>query len=68
MKKIKIIALALAIAMLSVCLISCGTPKIKVNAKVGVYVGEEFILAPFAVEVQNTEAPTICRQFVKHLS
>ena len=59
MKKIKIIALALAIAMLSVCLISCGTPKIKVNAKVGVYVGEEFILAPFAVEVQNTEAPTI---------
>ena len=37
----------------------CGTPKIKVNAKVGVNVGEEFILAPFAVEVQNTEAPTI---------
>ena len=58
MKKIKIFALVLAIAMLSVCLISCGTQKIKVEAKVGVYVGEEFLLNPFSVTVQGVEAPT----------
>ncbi|MBQ5886873.1 MAG: DUF4430 domain-containing protein [Clostridia bacterium] len=59
MKKIKIFALVLAIAMLSACLISCGTQKIKVEAKVGVYVGEEFLLNPFSVTVQGVEAPTI---------
>ena len=59
MKKIKIFALVLAIAMLSVCLISCGTQKIKVEAKVGVYVGEEFLLNPFSVTVQSVEVPTI---------
>ena len=59
MKKFKIIALVLAIAMLSACLIGCGSKKIKVEAKIGVYVGEEFILNPFSVTVQNTEAPTI---------
>ena len=53
MKKIKIFALLMAIAMLSVCLISCGTQKIKVEAKVGVYVGEEFLLYPFSVTVQG---------------
>lgn len=59
MRKFKIVALVLAIAMLSACLIGCGSKKIKVEAKVGVYVGEEFILNPFSVTVQNTEAPTI---------
>ena len=33
--------------------------KIKVEAKVGVYVGEEFLLNPFSVTVQGVEAPTI---------
>ena len=59
MRKFKIVALVLAIAMLSACLIGCGSKKIKVEAKIGVYVGEEFILNPFSVTVQNTEAPTI---------
>ena len=59
MRKFKIVALVLAIAMLSACLIGCGRKKIKVEAKIGVYVGEEFILNPFSVTVQNTEAPTI---------
>ena len=40
MKKIKFVALVLAIAMLSACLIGCGSKKIKVEAKVGVYVGD----------------------------
>ena len=59
MKKFKIFALVLAVAMLSACLISCGTQKVKVEAKVGVYVGEEFLLNPFSVTVQSVEAPTI---------
>ena len=59
MKKFKIFALVLAVAMLSACLISCGTQKIKVEAKVGVYVGEEFLLNPFSVTVQSVEVPTI---------
>ena len=59
MRKFKIVALVLAIAMLSACLIGCGSKKIKVEAKVGVYVGDDFLLNPFAVTVQNTEAPTI---------
>ena len=59
MKKIKVVALVLAIAMLSACLIGCGSKKIKVEAKVGVYVGDEFILNPFSVTVQGVETPTI---------
>ena len=59
MKKFKIIALVLAVAMLSACLVGCGSQKIKVEAKIGVYVNDEFILNPFSVTVQNTEAPTI---------
>ena len=59
MRKFKIVALVLAIAMLSACLIGCGSKKIKVEAKIGVYVGDDFLLNPFSVTVQNTEAPTI---------
>ena len=58
MKLKRLIALAFAVLM-AVCLISCGTQKIKVEAKVGVYVGEEFLLNPFSVTVQGVEAPTI---------
>ena len=59
MKKFRILAFVLAVVMLSVCLASCGTPKIKVTAKVGVFVGEEYILYPYELTVQNVEAPTI---------
>jgi len=68
MKNIRFMALAMAVIMLSVCMISCsgngGTVNgITVNCTVSVVVGDNYILDEFTYDAvgTETEAPTILK-------
>ncbi len=55
MKKIRILALAVALLMLSACVVGCTkVEKVTVNAVVTVVDGEENILGPVNVAVEST--------------
>ena len=68
MKKFKLIALLLALAMLSVCFVGCGEKKekVSVNVKVSVIANDEVLFGPVDVKVEGTtETPPTVLQAVK---
>ena len=53
MKKFKLIALVLAVAMLSACFVGCEkTEKVTVNVTVSVFANDEILVQPIAVPVE----------------
>ena len=53
MKKFKLIALVLAVVMLSACFVACEkTEKVTVNVTVSVLANDEILVAPIAVPVE----------------
>ena len=63
MKKIKIFALVLAMAMLTLTVVSCGgsVEKVSVNCNISVMMGEEEVFGPVNLTVQGTvdNPPTV---------
>lgn len=53
MNKIRIIALAMAITMLALCMASCGGEKVSVNCSISVVVDGEEVFGPYSLTVQG---------------
>jgi len=54
MNKIRIIALAMAVAMLAMCMVSCGGgEKVSVNCNISVIIDGEEVFGPFNLTVQG---------------
>lgn len=54
MNKIRIIALAMAVAMLAMCMVSCGGgEKVSVNCNISVVVNGEEVFGPYNLTVQG---------------
>jgi len=71
MKKFKLIALALAVVMLSACFVGCEkTEKVTVNAKVTFFANDEIMYGPAPVELTTDAAtpPTILQMVQQALS
>ena len=68
MKKFKLIALALAVLMLSACFVGCEkTEKVTVNVTVSVFANDEILVQPLAVPVEApVDDPATILDCVRH--
>lgn len=58
MKKIKVMALAMALVMLAMCAVACGSEKVSINCTISVVVDGETYLENYAYTVEgNAENP-----------
>lgn len=65
MKKIRVVALAMVLVMLALCVASCGVEKVKVNCTVTIVANGETYLENYAYTVENTvETPPTVLQAV----
>ena len=53
MNKIRIIALVMAVAMLAMCMVSCGGEKVSVNCNISVVIDGEEVFGPYNLTVQG---------------
>ena len=68
MKKIRFVALAVAMLMLAMCAVACSSEKITVNCTVSVQIGEEVFLDSYAYAVTNkVETPPTILQAVSEV-
>lgn len=61
MKKIRVIALAMALLMLAMCAVACSSEKVKINCKVSIVIDGETYLDSYAYTVENKAStpPTV---------